>query len=72
MNSLLSFSKTREENLERIYRRVFEKLNKLFMGVAPKRIQNLAERARKVAEEIRKIGDELEKATSSLGCWERA
>jgi uncharacterized protein YukE len=42
------------------------------MGVAPKRIQNLAERARKVAEEIRKIGDELEKATSSLGCWERA
>jgi DNA/RNA-binding domain of Phe-tRNA-synthetase-like protein len=25
--------KTREENLERIYQRVFEKLNKLFMGI---------------------------------------
>ena len=59
--------KTREENLERIYQRVFEKLNKLFMGVAPKWLQDLAERARKVAEEIRKIGDELEKATSSFG-----
>jgi hypothetical protein len=59
--------KTREENLERIYQRVFEKLNKLFMGVAPKWLQDLAERSRKVAEEIRKIGDELEKATSSFG-----
>jgi hypothetical protein len=27
--------KTREENSEKIYRRVFEKLNKLFMGIPP-------------------------------------
>lgn len=59
--------KTREENSERIYLRVFEKHNKLFMEVAPKWLQNLAETARKVAEEIGKIGDELEKATSPFG-----
>jgi predicted RecB family endonuclease len=51
-----------EENLEKVYRRVYEKLNKLFMGVAPKWMQELAEKARTIAEEIRKLSEELEKA----------
>jgi len=50
-----------EDNMNRIYKNVYDKLNKLFIGVAPKWMQELAERARKVAEEIRKIGEELEK-----------
>jgi hypothetical protein len=50
-----------ENNMNRIYKNVYDKLNKLFIGVAPKWMQELAERARKVAEEIRKIGEELEK-----------
>jgi len=51
-----------EENLEKIYQKVYEKLNKLFMGVAPKWMQELAEKAKSIAEEIRKLGEELEKA----------
>jgi predicted ATP-grasp superfamily ATP-dependent carboligase len=45
-----------------MYQRVYEKLNKLFMGVAPKWMQELAERARTIAEEIKKLSEELEKA----------
>jgi hypothetical protein len=51
-----------EDNLNEIYKSVYEKLNKLFTSVAPKWMQELAERARKVAEEIRRISEELEKA----------
>ena len=51
-----------EENLEKIYQKVYGKLNKLFMGVAPKWMQELAEKAKSIAEEIRKLGEELEKA----------
>jgi len=54
--------KATEENLEKIYQKVYEKLNKLFMGVAPKWMQELAEKAKSIAEEIRKLGEELEKA----------
>jgi len=51
-----------EDNLNKIYKSVYEKLNKLFTSVAPKWMQELAERARRVAEEIRRISEELEKA----------
>jgi len=51
-----------EENLEKIYQRVYDKLNKLFIGVAPKWMQELAEKARAIAEEIKKLSEELEKA----------
>jgi hypothetical protein len=51
-----------KESAERVYRRVYDKLNGLFAGVAPKWMQNLAERVKKVADEIRRIGDELERA----------
>ena len=51
-----------EENLEKVYQRVYEKLNRLFMGVAPKWMQELAEKARSIAEEIKKLSEELEKA----------
>jgi hypothetical protein len=44
-----------------VYQRVYEKLNKLFMGVAPKWMQELAEKARGIAEEIKKLCKELEK-----------
>jgi predicted RecB family endonuclease len=54
--------KATEENLEKVYQRVYEKLNKLFMGVAPKWMQELAEKARTIAEEIKKLSEELEKA----------
>jgi predicted RecB family endonuclease len=54
--------KVAEENLEKMYQRVYEKLNKLFMGVAPKWMQELAEKARTIAEEIKKLSEELEKA----------
>jgi predicted RecB family endonuclease len=53
--------KAAEENLEKVYQRVYEKLNKLFMGVAPKWMQELAEKARGIAEEIKKLSEELEK-----------
>jgi len=54
--------KVTEENLEKIYQRVYEKLNRLFMGVAPKWMQELAEKAKSIAEEIKKLSEELEKA----------
>jgi len=54
--------KAAEENLEKVYQRVYEKLNKLFMGVVPKWMQELAEKARTIAEEIKKLSEELEKA----------
>jgi predicted RecB family endonuclease len=50
-----------EENLEKIYQKVYERLNKLFVGVAPKWMQELAEKARSIAEEIKKLSEELEK-----------
>jgi|GEM_PF-329204 hypothetical protein len=51
-----------ENNAEKAYWKVYEKLNKLFAGVAPKWMQDLAEKVKKAADEIRKIGEELEKA----------
>ena len=57
--------KITEENLEKMYRRVYEKLNKLFIGVAPKWMQELAEKARAIAEEIKKLSEELEKAAGT-------
>jgi predicted RecB family endonuclease len=50
------------ENLDKVYQKVYEKLNKLFMGVAPRWMQELAEKARTIAEEIKKLSEELEKA----------
>jgi hypothetical protein len=54
--------KVYEGNIERAYLRVYEKLNRLFTGVAPKWMQDLAEKVRKIADEVKRIGDELEKA----------
>lgn len=54
--------KVNENNAEKAYLKVYEKLNKLFAGVAPKWMQDLAEKVKKAADEIRKIGEELEKA----------
>jgi hypothetical protein len=54
--------KVHEVNAEKAYLKVYEKLNKLFTGVAPKWMQDLAEKVKKIAEEIKRIGEELEKA----------
>jgi hypothetical protein len=51
-----------ESNAEKAYQKIYEKFNKLFAGVVPKWMQELAEKVKKVAEEIKKIGEELEKA----------
>jgi hypothetical protein len=50
------------EDVDEIYAKVYEKLNKLFAGVAPKWMQELAKRVRTLADEIKKIGEELERA----------
>jgi ribosomal protein L23 len=57
--------KATKENMENIYGKVYEELNKLFSGVAPKWMQDLAEKVKKIADEIRKIGYELERAGST-------
>ena len=54
-----------ETNLERTYRKVYERLNGLFTGIAPRWMQELAGRVRKVAEEIRKLSEELEIAAGT-------
>jgi uncharacterized protein (UPF0210 family) len=51
-----------ESNAEKAYQKVYEKFNKLFTGVTPKWMQELAEKVKKTAEEIKRIGEELEKA----------
>jgi hypothetical protein len=51
-----------ESNAEKVYQKVYEKFNKLFAGVTPKWMQDLAEKVKKTDEEIKKIGEELEKA----------
>jgi hypothetical protein len=57
--------KASRENIGEIYAKVYEELNKLFAGVAPKWMQELAKKVRILADEIRKIGDELERAGRS-------
>jgi hypothetical protein len=54
-----------ESNAEKAYQKVYEKFNKLFAGVTPKWMQDLAEKVKKTAEEIKKIGEELEKAVGA-------
>lgn len=50
------------ENVDEVYAKVYERLNGLFVEVAPKWMQELAKRVRALADEIRKIGGELERA----------
>jgi len=58
--------KVSEGNLERVYQRVYERLNRLLIGVAPRWMQELAEKARSIAEEIKKLSEELEKAAGTV------
>jgi len=54
--------KINKSNVEKGYLKIWKKLYKSFAGVAPKWMQDFAEKAKIAAEEIRKIGEELEKA----------
>lgn len=54
--------KINKSNVEKGYLKIWKKLYKSFAGVAPKWMQDFAEKVKKAADEIRKIGEELEKA----------
>ena len=51
-----------ESNTEEAYQKFYKKFNKLFEGVAPKWMQEIAEKVKKATDEIKRIGEELEKA----------
>jgi len=58
--------KATEENLEKVYQKVYEKLNKLFMGVAPMWMQELAEKTKSLAEKARSMADEIKRLSEEL------
>jgi hypothetical protein len=58
--------KAHEGNVDRIYSKVYDKLDKLFTGVAPKRLQELAERVRELAERARRIAEEARRSAEEI------
>jgi hypothetical protein len=73
--------KAREDNVDKIYSRVYHGLDRVFAGVAPRRLRELAGRAwelagrarelagraRRVAEEVERVGAELERVAAAAG-----
>jgi hypothetical protein len=58
--------KAHERNVDRIYSKVYDKLDKLFTGVAPKRLQELAEKVRELAERARRIAEEAKRSAEEI------
>jgi hypothetical protein len=65
--------KAHDGNVDKIYSRVYYKLDRIFTGVAPRRLQELAgkvrelaERARRIAEEARRSSEEIEGIRAEL------
>jgi len=58
--------KAREDNIDKIYSRVYYKLDKLFTGVAPRRLQELADKVRELAERARRIAEEARRSSEEI------
>jgi hypothetical protein len=58
--------KAHERNVDKIYLKVYDKLDKLFTGVAPKRLQELAEKVRELAEKARRIAEEARRSAEEI------
>jgi hypothetical protein len=58
--------KAHEGNIDKIYSRVYYKLDKLFTGVAPRRLQELADKVRELAERARRSAEEIEGIKAEL------
>ena len=58
--------KTHDGNIDKIYSRVYYKLDKLFTGVAPRRLQELAEKVRELAERARRIAEEARRSAEEI------
>ncbi|MCC5990632.1 MAG: restriction endonuclease [Thermosphaera sp.] len=58
--------KAREDNIDRIYSRVYHKLDRIFTGVAPRRLQELAEKVRELAERARRIAEEARRSSEEI------
>jgi hypothetical protein len=59
--------KAHEGNVDKIYSKVYDKLDKLFTGVAPKRLQELAEKVRELAEKAKRIAEEARRRAGGGG-----
>jgi hypothetical protein len=58
--------KAREDNIDRIYSRVYHRLDRIFTGVAPRRLQELAEKVRELAERARRIAEEARRSSEEI------
>jgi hypothetical protein len=58
--------KAHDGNVDRIYSRVYYKLDKLFTGVAPRRLQELADKVRELAERARRIAEEARRSAEEI------
>lgn len=58
--------KAHDGNVDKIYSRVYYKLDKLFTGVAPRRLQELAEKVRELAERARRIAEEARRSAEEI------
>jgi len=58
--------KAHEGNVDKVYSKVYDKLDKLFTGVAPKRLQELAEKVRELAEKTRRIAEEARRSAEEI------
>ncbi len=58
--------KAHEGNVGKVYLKVYDKLDKLFTGVAPKRLQELAEKVRELAEKTRRIAEEARRSAEEI------
>ena len=58
--------KAHDGNIDKIYSRVYYKLDKLFTGVAPRRLQELAEKVRELAERARRIAEEARRSAEEI------
>jgi hypothetical protein len=58
--------KAHDGNVDKIYSRVYYKLDRLFTGVAPRRLQELAEKVRELAERARRIAEEARRSAEEI------
>jgi hypothetical protein len=58
--------KAHDGNVDKIYSRVYYKLDRLFTGVAPRRLQELAEKVRELAERARRIAEEARRSSEEI------
>jgi len=58
--------KAREDNIDKIHSRVYYRLDRIFTGVAPRRLQELAEKVRELAERARRIAEEARRSSEEI------